>query len=215
MFRCLFRRGISAFVGLVLALQVVFCCPVSSKAATIPNNPPGSTVEEVRESDLMLENQGTVNKNSGTIDFNATNGLVKDNSGQVICNEGRVRENISNVGINEGLGVDKPAVIEFNYGILDSNKAYGVVINNESEAKITNNENLVMVNEGKVGSNAATGTVEDNLGTVTQNIGKVIRVGDGETKTGQVQYNEKLGTIETVKSGRIDLKKKFYDLQKL
>ncbi len=200
MFRCLFRRGISAFVGLVLALQVVFCCPVSSKAATLPNNPPGSTVEEIRESDAMIENQGTVNKNSGTIDFNASTGLVKDNSGQVINNKGTVKENRSDVSFNQGSSDEKPAVIEFNYGTLSSNKEYGVVNKNESQAKILNNENLVKVNEGKVVINGVTGTVEDNLGTVTQNSGNVLRVGDGETKTGLVNSNEKNGIIGTVNS---------------
>ena len=140
---CLLAAGILAVLPFCTAL-----------AATVENNPEGTTISVLDAGDTMdtnsgtiTTNNGTIMTNSGTIATNGRNGIVSQNWSIIESNEGTVENTHGST-----------SMISSNTGIVGQN--FG--------GKINNNGGTVEYNyEGNV---TGTGTVEYNCGgTVTGN----------------------------------------------
>ena len=127
---------------------------VSVPAPGVPDNPAGTTVDEVTSGKVMGTNNGTVTTNNGIIDTN--NGTVTTNEagGIIDTNNGTVTTNEGEININTG-------TVETNKGKIDTNT--GTVTTNNAGGEIEFNTGTVTNNQGTVNFNAG-GTV--NGGTV-------------------------------------------------
>ncbi len=190
------KRSVSLLLCAALALSpCVFALPRTALAATVPDNPQGSTVPRIYEGDSMNKNDGTVTYNRGTVINN--NGTVANNNGTVTTNNGTVTQNYPGraVVVNNGTVAD-------NNGTVERNASLGTINYNADSSTVTRNEGTVTTNCGTVETNESGGMVTNNNGTVNTNNGEIFRIYDGRTagvNNGTVQYN--FGTVTTNKSG--------------
>ena len=185
------------FVSTLLALLLVCSLPVSAFAATVDDNPAGTTVTEIPAGDMMYSNSGTVTNNDGAVNYNHgiltnNNNFVRENYGTVTNNYGEVNENYGTVTTNgtlpesETAAFDANAIVHFNYGTVTTNN--GVV--NVNGGTVTTNNGTVEDNCRTVETNSVTGTVTNKgNGTVETNYGTVTEA-DGSTHYGVLVDND-------------------------
>ena len=150
-------------IAMTIAADMVFssvlgslAMPVQAWAAVIPDNPEGSTVDEIAVGDEMANNWGTVNINNGTINNNI--GTVNDNNGVINDNFGTVTDD-----------PNTPA----------TNADYGQVDTNHNNATVNGgivSDNFGTVNNARsVGTNYASGSVNGSANCfINTNYGTVI-----------------------------------------
>ncbi|MDY4634536.1 MAG: hypothetical protein SO441_03160 [Candidatus Limivicinus sp.] len=179
------------FISTLLALLLICSLPVSAFAATVDDNPAGTTVTEIPAGDMMYSNSGTVTNNDGTVTnnkgaiyWNNGPGIVTTNDGNVIVNvgtvdtnngtvytnnSGTVTTNNNTVGNNNGTVTTNNGTVDKNGRIVETNNGYISV--NEGEVKTNNG--TVNINAGNVRINNTTGIVNNDVGVVFTNYGTV------------------------------------------
>ncbi len=171
-------------IAMTIAADMVFssvlgslAMPVQAWAAVIPDNPAGSTVNEIAEGDQMSNNWGTVNINNGTINNNI--GTVNDNNGVIHDNFGTVTDDPNTPATNA------------DYGQVDTNH------NNATVDGGIVSDNFGTVNNAiSVGTNYASGTVDGSGDChVHNNCGTVANIAG-------VDYN--YGTLGTGVNAEVD-----------
>ena len=179
------------FISTLLALLLICSLPVSAFAATVDDNPAGTTVTEIPAGDMMYSNSGTVTNNDGTVTnnkgaiyWNNGPGIVTTNDGNVTVNvgtvdtnngtvytnnSGTVTTNNDTVGNNNGWVTTNNGTVDNNGRIVETNNGYISV--NEGEVKTNNG--TVNINAGNVRINNTTGIVNNDVGVVFTNYGTV------------------------------------------
>ena len=179
------------FISTLLALLLICSLPVSAFAATVDDNPAGTTVTEIPAGDMMYSNSGTVTNNDGTVTnnkgaiyWNNGPGIVTTNDGNVTVNvgtvdtnngtvytnnSGTVTTNNNTVGNNNGTVTTNNGTVDNNGRIVETNNGYISV--NEGEVKTNNG--TVNINAGNVRINNTTGIVNNDVGVVFTNYGTV------------------------------------------
>ena len=210
-----------------LSLIMVLCMFLSLGTAafansSIPDNPEGKTVAEVKADEWMGTNEGTVTDNNGIISLNADSGVVTNNNagGHIQWNSGTVTTNAAQDGGTAAGHVEfneNGGTVEHNNGSIYTNQAGGKVVENKGE--VTNNAGGTVANNnvggtvknnngGTVENNNAGGTVtNNNAGTVENNTGTVLENNDGtvvnNNNGGKVTNND--GTvINNFGNGKVD-----------
>ena len=179
------------FISTLLALLLICSLPVSAFAATVDDNPAGTTVTEIPAGDMMYSNSGTVTNNDGTVTnnkgaiyWNNGPGIVTTNDGNVTVNvgtvdtnngtvytnnSGTVTTNNNTVGNNNGTVTTNNGTVDNNGRIVETNNGYISV--NKGEVKTNNG--TVNINAGNVRINNTTGIVNNDVGVVFTNYGTV------------------------------------------
>ena len=166
---------------------------------TIPDNPEGKTLPEVKSDELMNTNEGTVTTNEGTVTTNE--GTVTTNEGEIDTNNGTVTTNKAGgeIDTNKGTVTTNEGEIFNNEGTVTTNE--GEIYNNKStvttnEGEINTNNGTVTTNNGTVKTNEAFGEIDTNNGTVTTNeAGGKIDTNNGTVTTNNGEININTGTV--------------------
>ena len=206
------KRMVASVLALLLVVSLL---PISALAMV--DNPVGGTID-VPSDESMDNNQGTVNRNEGTIVNNGTgnggvsSGTVVQNVGTITNNYGTVKQNVQlNTPDPNGSQIKKIGEIAHNYGVVEYNSA--IVETNEANGLVgvrdTVGEPVVKEGTGNFG------TVNTNNGTITTN-GKTVNTNGQSgtilvneaaigTNSGTVKTNAEGGTVETnAKDGKIE-----------
>ena len=116
-----------------LAAAPVVSVPAPVGQTEIPDNPAGTTVDEVKSDEEMgtnngavTTNEGSIGTNNGTVTTNEAGGKIDTNNGTVTTNEGEI--NINTGTVNGGT-VKYNAGGTVNNGTVENN-GYGVKLNN-------------------------------------------------------------------------------------
>ena len=169
-------------------------------AAELPENPAGTTLDELSEEDSLDINRGTVTTANGEINHNY--GTVITNNSYLSYNYGVVTTNNDTIADNYAEGT-----VTTNNGSLSNN--YGMLTTNESTGSLDTNIGTVAENKGTIYSNNGTvtknsGTIECNYGTIAENTGTV-EYNIGGTVTGGTVNNELSYFIDISGASLIDI----------
>ena len=128
------------------AAAPVVSVPASGGQTVIPDNPAGTTVDEVTSGEVMDTNNGTVTTNNGIIDTN--NGTVTTNEFKTVNNSdtGTVTTNNLTISTNNGTVTTNNFLINTNTGTVTTNNAGGEIEFNTGT--VTNNQGTVNFNAG-------------------------------------------------------------------
>lgn len=187
---------------IALSLLMVFCMLLSFGTAafansSIPDNPEGKTVAEVKADEWMGTNKGTVTDNNGIISLNADSGVVTNNNagGHIQWNSGTVTTNAAQDGGTAAGHVE----YNENGGTVEHNN--GSIYTNQAGGKVVENKGTVTINKAPTQDQPKGGEVTTNNGTIgnssdldnTGNFGTVKTNGEN----GVITVNQDGGKVET------------------
>lgn len=184
----------------------------NNNAAVSTNN---GTIETNTKKGSVVDNNGTINENRGTVTNNNKgksyddNGTIIDNQNKVTNNYGVVDENNGTITNNEGVvgtnnitiknNTGEYASVEVNYGSIDTNDEGGMVFANSGTIKengdeglVNANLNYIETNDGTVGEDPEFLTTEDvykgygNFGTIDENNGTITFNAGKDDKPGDI-----------------------------
>ena len=178
------KRLVATMLSLLLVVSLL---PMTALAADVNTG----TLDVLRPSDEMKNNQGSVGQNLGSI----TNNGVKPEEGQPVnpnsgtvetnYNNGKIANNYGTVNHNDGSSGNPQ--ISKNYGTVNTNSSGRDVARPGNKDGIVENYGLVQTNTsgGSIGTNAEGGTVKTNGvgGTIENNSGTVGSRNDDAEKT--------------------------------
>ena len=150
---------------LLIALLLMICFIPSSEATVLDDNPAGTTIATVGESDSMVNNYGTITNNYGTI---------TNNYGTIVNNYGTVTN-------NQGDG----ALIVNNNSTIVNNKSQANVANNYSDIENNNAHVMKCYGSSNIGTNGSYGMIMELTGhaEVETNNGLIVRMLGGIVET--------------------------------